>query len=120
MADDLARAEPGCPGSSARECGNSRLRRSPTWSRRGLLRPVRAGGWCAMIFTLTWKEVREHEGIWITMIFMSVLLGLGMGKLVALDNPSIAVAVSAFTILGMAATYGVVCGSMMLAGEHEG
>ena len=73
-----------------------------------------------MIITLTWKELREHQGIWLTMVVMSILLGLGLSKLVALNDPSVAVGVGAFTILGMAATYGVVCGSMMLAGEHEG
>ena len=73
-----------------------------------------------MIFTLAWKEMREHQGIWITMIFMSVVLGLGLSKLVSLGDAHLAVPVAALTILGMAATYGVVCGAMMFAGEHEG
>lgn len=74
-----------------------------------------------MIFTLAWKEIREHQGVWITMVFMSIVLGLGLSKIVALGgDPGIATPVAALTILGMAATYGVVCGAMMLAGEHEG
>ena len=74
-----------------------------------------------MIFTLAWKEIREHQGVWITMVFMSIVLGLGLSKIVALGgDPGVALPVATLTILGMAATYGVVCGAMMLAGEHEG
>jgi hypothetical protein len=73
-----------------------------------------------MIFTLAWKELREHQGIWITMVFMSIALGLGLAKIIALSDPNLAMPVATLTILGLAATYGVVCGAMMFAGEHEG
>ena len=73
-----------------------------------------------MIFTLAWKERREHQGIWLTMIIMTVVMGLGLPQIVAMGDPSIAVQVAALAILGMAAAYGVVCGAMMFAGEHEG
>ena len=73
-----------------------------------------------MIFTLAWKELREHQGIWLTMVVMTVVLGAGLAKIVALGDPHIAVPTAAFTIFGMAAAYGVVCGSMMFAGEREG
>ena len=81
---------------------------------------VRAGSGGGMILTLTWKELREHQAIWLTMAGMTVVLGLGLAKLVSLNDPGMAVPTAAFTIFGMAAAYGVVCGSMMFAGEHEG
>ena len=73
-----------------------------------------------MILTLAWKELREHQAILLTMVAMTVLLGFGMTRIIAPGaevNPTV---MGALTVLGMAATYGVVCGSMMLAGEHEG
>src|ERR1019366_982291 len=73
-----------------------------------------------MIVALAWKELREHRAIWLTMVVMTVGLGLGLSRAVALGDVALAVPVAALTILGMAATYGVVCGSMMLAGEREG
>lgn len=72
-----------------------------------------------MIFTLAWKELREHLGVWLTMAFMTVAMSLFLGWIVALDNPLLGQQVRALTIFGMAATYGVVCGAMMFAGEHE-
>jgi hypothetical protein len=73
-----------------------------------------------MILTLAWKEVREHQAIWLTMLVMTVVLGWGLPRLVAAGDPAGTAAVAALTILGMAAANGVVCGSMMFAGEHEG
>ena len=73
-----------------------------------------------MILTLAWKEIREHQGIWITMVLMTILLGSGLSRLVAAGDSSLAIPTAAFTIFGLAAAYGVVCGSMMFAGEHEG
>src|SRR6202011_3244928 len=70
--------------------------------------------------TLAWKELREHQSIWLTMVVMTVILGHGLVRIVAPADPFTAVATATLTILGMAATYGVVCGSMMFAGEHEG
>jgi hypothetical protein len=73
-----------------------------------------------MIFTLAWKELREHQSIWVTMVIMTVVLGFSLPKIVALQDPGLAAPVAALTILGMAACYGVVCGAMMFAGEQEG
>src|SRR5437660_999657 len=73
-----------------------------------------------MIITLTWKELREHQGIWLTMAIMTVLAAWGLPLIVALGDQRLGVQVAAFSILGLAATYGVVCGAMMFAGEHEG
>jgi hypothetical protein len=72
-----------------------------------------------MMLTLAWKEVREHQAVWLTMVVMTIALGSGLVRLVSPGNTEIAVASAALTILGMAAAYGAVCGSMMFAGEHE-
>lgn len=71
-----------------------------------------------MTMTLAWKEFREHRGIWLAMVAMAVLAGLAMGQINY--NPGEAPATRAITVLAMAAVYGVVCGSMMFAGEREG
>ena len=69
-----------------------------------------------MILTLSWKEFREHWPIWITM----VIAGLGLGLLMsALNTGREGISLAALSVLGMAATYGVVCGAMMFAGERE-
>ncbi len=73
-----------------------------------------------MIITLAWKEIREHLPIWLTMVVMTCIMGAGLLRLVATDDPAMAQNVAGLAILILAATYGVVCGSMMLAGEHEG
>jgi hypothetical protein len=73
-----------------------------------------------MILTLAWKEYREHRSIWLTMAALTGLLGFGMAQLVAPHGSEASrVEIATLTILGMAAAYGVVCGAMMLAGEHE-
>jgi len=72
-----------------------------------------------MIVTLAWKEFREHWSIWLTMVFMTGVMGFGVAELAARDALSSRAAIQALTILGMAATYGAVCGAMMFAGERE-
>lgn len=72
-----------------------------------------------MLVTLTWKEFREHRAIWLTMVVMTCGLGLGLAQIVAPGDPITALAVASLSILGLAGAYGVVCGAMMLAGEHE-
>src|SRR5436309_2422736 len=72
-----------------------------------------------MIVTLTWKELREHRAIWLTMAVMTCLIGVGLAKIVAAADARTAHAVTTLTVLGLAAAYGVVCGAMMFAGEHE-
>jgi hypothetical protein len=73
-----------------------------------------------MTSTLAWKEVREHQGVWLTMVVMTVLMGSGLVRLVAPGDSDLSVGTAALTILGMAVAYGAVCGAMMFAGEHEG
>jgi hypothetical protein len=73
-----------------------------------------------MILTLSWKELREHRSIWLTMVVMTAILGFGLARIVASADVMLAASVSAMTVLGMGGAYGVVCGAMMLAGEHEG
>ena len=72
-----------------------------------------------MIVTLTWKELREHRAIWLTMVIMTCLIGVGLARVVAVGDERTALAVTTLTVLGLAAAYGVVCGAMMFAGEHE-
>src|SRR5262249_7929292 len=77
-------------------------------------------GRCTMILTLGWKEYREHRSIWLTMVIMTLALGHGLALLISAgDTGNAYIEVSALTILGMAVTYGVVCGAMMFAGERE-
>jgi hypothetical protein len=72
------------------------------------------------MLTLAWKEYREHRSIWLTMAFMTGVLGLGLAQFTSpQDSDASRLGLSALIILGMAATYGVVCGGMMLAGEWE-
>lgn len=70
-----------------------------------------------MMLTLLWKEFREHRSIWLTMVVMTGLLGLGVAQIPGIQDPSGQVGLA---VLAMAAVYGVVCGSMMFAGEREG
>ncbi len=72
-----------------------------------------------MLVTLAWKEFREHRAIWLMMVVMTCGLGMGLAEIVAPGDPVMALAVASLSILGMAGAYGVVCGAMMLAGEHE-
>src|SRR5262245_55854440 len=72
-----------------------------------------------MLLTLAWKEIREHQAIWLTMVGMTVGMGLGLAKIASLDNQASAEWIAEITILGMAAVYGIVCGAVMFAGEHE-
>src|SRR5205823_5241332 len=80
-------------------------------------------GGALVIGTLLWKEYREHRAVWGAMAgFGAVLVG-GLAKLVdpgdlplPWTTEFVVVLVAA---LSMAGTYGLVCGSMMLAGERE-
>ena len=73
-----------------------------------------------MIGTLAWKEHREHQGIWLTMAVMTVAVGWGLPRIVSQGDHVVFMSVSLLTTLGMTVAYGVVCGAMMFAGEHEG
>jgi len=71
-----------------------------------------------VIYTLTWKEYREHRSIWLTMVALTGLLGWGVVQLnFSGTDPAGTLGIA---MLALAATYGVVCGAMMFAGEKEG
>lgn len=72
-----------------------------------------------MILTLVWKEFREHRSIWLTMVIMTGLLTFGLAQIVSPGDDVSRLAMPAIAVLGLAAAYGVVCGSMMFAGEWE-
>ena len=102
-----------------RNAGHPRLRRSAAGPGRDVLPPCSRQGGGPVILPLAWKEVREHQSIWLTMVIMTVVMGYGVERIVALGDPASAIMSATLAILVMAASYGVVCGSMMLAGEHE-
>src|SRR5205085_9512350 len=81
-------------------------------------RPPGAEGRPAVILTLAWKEYREHRSVWFTMVLLTGLLAVAVAQLSATSLTYTATRV-ALAVLGLAAAYGVVCGSMMFAGEHE-
>jgi hypothetical protein len=73
-----------------------------------------------VILTLAWKEYREHRAIWLTMVVLTAVLGFGLAQLMPSRHADpFRIEVGALAILTLAATYGVVCGSMMFAGEWE-
>lgn len=73
-----------------------------------------------MILTLAWKEYREHRSIWLTMLVVTGLMAYLLAPLIAPRDATMTQSgVMGIIVLGMAAAYGVVCGSMMLAGEAE-
>lgn len=73
-----------------------------------------------MIFTLAWKEYREHRSIWLTMVVVTGLMAFLLAPLIAPRDAAMTQSgVLAIIVLGMAAAYGVVCGAMLLAGEAE-
>jgi hypothetical protein len=79
-----------------------------------------------VIRALCWKEYREQRGVWLVMVAMTVLLLAGLAAFQSpagadwtrLDSRVRESLVAA--ALAMAVTYGLVCGSMALAGEREG
>lgn len=72
-----------------------------------------------MILTLAWKEYREHRSIWLTMVLLTGVFAFAVARFGSITDGSTASRV-ALAVLGLAGAYGIVCGSMMLAGEHEG
>jgi ABC-type transport system involved in multi-copper enzyme maturation permease subunit len=72
---------------------------------------------------LFWKEYREHRSVWLTLMLVAVgtLVGLvqyfAPGGAETLSHGDITTVVVATLV--MPGMYGVVCGSMMLAGERE-
>ena len=59
-----------------------------------------------MILTLAWKELREHQGVWLTMAVMTVLAAWGLPFLVAMGDRNLGGHVAALTLLGLAAMFG--------------
>jgi hypothetical protein len=74
-----------------------------------------------MIAALVWKEYREHRAVWISMVLVALGLLLFTSQ-VPLIFSLAATDVSTYLLVsagGCVLTYGVVCGSMLLAGERE-
>ncbi len=74
---------------------------------------------------LCWKEYREHRPVWLVIAVTTVVLVLGLGAALApgglgtvAHDPQLRGALEGL-VLVMAVAYGLVCGSMMLAGERE-
>jgi hypothetical protein len=77
-----------------------------------------------MIGTLAWKEYREQRSFWIALSVLVAGLGLGLPAFLETLGPNhtagkphvvLSLLVGALTVI-----YGLVSGSMMLAGEREG
>jgi hypothetical protein len=77
-----------------------------------------------VIRTLAWKEFREHAGVWVALAALAavVLAGLTAYLTPAGSTPTNPDEAMVFVLaaVGLAITYGLVCGAMMLAGEAEG
>jgi hypothetical protein len=75
-----------------------------------------------MIATLLWKEYREHRAPWLMLAAVGVGGLLGLAALLApqgdVTGGSVGEMLQAVAVL-LAWTYGMVCGSMLLAGERE-
>lgn len=76
-----------------------------------------------MIGTLAWKEYREHLPVWATMaglaIFLIVILTQVFAPHGVAGAPADKLQTIALVALGVTASYGLICGAMMVAGEKE-
>jgi hypothetical protein len=78
-----------------------------------------------VIRALCWKEYREHRWLWLLMAGMTVVLVVALTLVLAPSGLGSAQGqqtrdILTGLVLVMGVTYGLVCGSVMLAGEHEG
>jgi hypothetical protein len=74
-----------------------------------------------VIYALAWKEYRQQRLVWLALAVLAIPIVWGAGQLLSLlprtseeDLP-----LAALAALGMAGTYGLVCGALLLAGERE-
>lgn len=76
-----------------------------------------------MIRALVWKEYREHRSVWLTMALVAFAALVGMAQLMGVDHSPGGISASQEKLyvvaLSWAWLYGMVCGSMLLAGERE-
>ena len=70
-----------------------------------------------MILSLVWKECREHRTIWVAMALVTCAMLYEARVIPPSESHYFEMIVYGSIIL--VATYGLVCGSMMCAGEHE-
>jgi hypothetical protein len=74
-----------------------------------------------LIRAMAWKEYREQRAVWVAMAIVTAFLILGPpiiltgGRATDLDIPGTALALAAV----MSAAYGLICGSILFAGEEE-
>jgi hypothetical protein len=76
-----------------------------------------------MIGTLAWKDYREHLPVWAAMaglaIFLIVILTQAFASQGVAAAPAEKLKIIALASIILTASYGLICGAMMLAGEHE-
>jgi hypothetical protein len=77
-----------------------------------------------MIQAMLWKEYREQRAVWLTLAVVSGAGLFGLMRLMAPDgvlgiHSGVRESLEAVAVL-LAWTYGMVCGSILLAGEREG
>ena len=70
-----------------------------------------------MILSLVWKECREHRTIWVAMALVTCAMLYGARVIPPSESHYFEMIV--YGSITLVATYGLVCGSMMCAGEHE-
>jgi hypothetical protein len=76
-----------------------------------------------MIRALVWKEYREHRSVWLALAGVALLALVGLSRILApegLTPGSAAREMLVGVAVLLAWTYGLVCGSILLAGEREG
>jgi hypothetical protein len=76
-----------------------------------------------VIASVAWKEYREHRPVWVAMVLVATVLLIFITQLLPALGLVSAGSESVMQLMVAAAgsvlTYGIVCGSMMLAGERE-
>src|SRR4051794_37696730 len=74
-----------------------------------------------MMLTILRKEYREHRSVWLALACVSALLIVGVASAWGFAGHSGAALRDSMRAVALilAWTYGVVCGSMLLAGERE-
>jgi hypothetical protein len=74
-----------------------------------------------MILSLAWKEYREQRTVWLLLLALSLLAAYAVVQLFGIANARAddLVVTNAVLLLATAVIYGVVCASLLLAGEVE-
>jgi hypothetical protein len=70
--------------------------------------------------TIIWKEFREQATVWVAVAALAVLALAGLRSIAPPQGNADEVTAHVLVVVGLAVTYGLVCGAMLLAGEVEG